>query len=63
MFEDLKEAVEWAKKAYPGCSFSVKEQEDGPTVVSIRQTVREEDRIKIIRAVVYVRKSRRDDNG
>ena len=50
MFEDLKSAFEWAKKTYPGCSFSVKEQPDGPTIVSVK------GKDPAIRTVVYVRK-------
>jgi hypothetical protein len=50
MFEGLAEAIEWAKKNYPGCTFSVKEQPDGPTVVSVK------GKDNAIRTVVYVRK-------
>ena len=50
MFEDLKSAFEWAKKTYPGCSFSVRGQPDGPTIVSIK------GRGQAFSAVVYVKK-------
>lgn len=56
MFENLKEAIKWAKKEYPGCSFSVKEQEDGPTIISIKG---KKDN-KEIRTVVY---ARREEKG
>jgi len=48
MFEDMAKAVEWTKKNYPGCSFAVKEQQDGPTIV----TVKGKDRV----VVIYVKK-------
>ena len=61
MFESMAEAVEFAKRAYPGCSFSVREQEDGPTIISIRQRVQETDRLEIVREVVYVRRTDRNE--
>jgi len=51
MFESLEDAFMWAKVKYPGCSFSVKEQPDGPTIVSVKNKGTKE-----IRVVVYVRK-------
>jgi hypothetical protein len=56
-FKDLAEAMEWARKEFPGCSLSVREQADGPTIVSIKG---KKDG-KVIREVVYVRKSGGDD--
>jgi len=50
VFENLTEAIKWVKKEYPGCSFSVKEQKDGPTIISIK------GKDKILREVVYVRR-------
>lgn len=50
MFNDLDEAFQWARIHFPDCSFSVKQQEDGPTIVSIK------GKDKAIRTVVYVRK-------
>jgi hypothetical protein len=57
MFEDLQSAFEWAKKTYPGCSFSVKQQPDGPTIVSVK------GKDKAIRTVVYVRKGEPGNGG
>lgn len=51
-FDDLNEAMNWAKKEYPGCSFSVREQSDGPTIISIKG---KKDG-KPIRTVVYARR-------
>ena len=48
MFESLAEAIRWVKQNYPGCSFSVKEQKDGPTIISIAGKGKE------LRTVVYV---------
>jgi hypothetical protein len=50
MFDDLKAAFEWARKEYPGCSFSVKQQTDGPTIVSVK------GQDGTTRTVVYVKK-------
>lgn len=56
MFESLKEAFEWARKTYPNCSFSVREQEDGPTIISVKG--REDNQI---RTVIYARQSKEKD--
>ena len=50
MFESLEQAIKWAKENYPGCSFSVTEQEDGPAIISIKG--RDDNQI---RRVVYAR--------
>lgn len=49
-FKDLSTAMEWAKKRFPGCSFSVKEQVDGPTIISVKGSD------GALRSVVYVKK-------
>ena len=51
-FRDLSEAFAWAKKNYPGCSFSVREQPDGPTIVSVKGEG------GALRTVVYVAKGK-----
>lgn len=51
MFENLSEAIRWVRKNYPGCSYSVKEQPDGPTVVSIKHKG-----TKQLRTVIYARR-------
>jgi len=56
MFESMAECVRWAKETYPGCSFSVREQQDGPTMVSIKGKGD-----KAIRTVVYIRGGKGDD--
>ena len=63
MFEDLKSGIEFAKKSYPGCSFSVREQPDGPTIISIRQRVQTLDGLKIVRVVVYAKKGKAENGG
>lgn len=50
IFEDLSSAIKWAKETYPGSSFSVKAQPDGPTIVSIKTGK------KILRTLVYIKK-------
>lgn len=57
MFDTLSEAIAWAKRNYPGCSFSARLQKDGPTILSIKHKGTNE-----IRSVVYVRRQKRDDN-
>lgn len=52
MFEDLESAMRWVRQNRPGCSFSVREQKDGPTIVSIKG----QSGGKTIREVLYVRK-------
>ena len=49
-YKDLEKAIERAKKEYPGCSFSVKEQKDGPTIISVKGKDGE------LRKVIYIRK-------
>ena len=51
MFKSLKEARKWALKNYPGCSFSVQEQKDGPTIISVK------GKEGILRTVIYARKA------
>ena len=57
MFEDMKSAIEWAKKNYPNCSFSVREQADGPTIVSVK------GKNQSVSTVVYVKKGGQTDGG
>lgn len=52
MFQNLKKAMDWAKKQHPESSFKVKEQEDGPTIVSVK------GKDKAIRTVIYVTKEK-----
>ena len=59
MFADMLSAIRYARRAYPGCSFSVKEQPDGPTILSIRQREKKDEALTIIRAVVYIRKEQK----
>jgi len=47
---NLTEAMEYAKKHYPDCSFRVKEQKDGPTILSIKGKDGE------LRKVIYITK-------
>ena len=49
-FNDLASAFKWARDNFPNCSFSVREQVDGPTIVSVK------GKDPAIRTVVYVRK-------
>lgn len=49
IFHDLQEAMAWAKTTYPDSSFTVKAQEDGPTIISVKGKGNE------LRAVIYVR--------
>ena len=53
MFESLSQAIKWVKENYPGCSFSVTEQKDGPTVISVKG--KDDNQI---RTVVYARQSK-----
>mgnify|MGYP001052506605 CR=1 FL=1 len=56
MFEDLKQAIELAKKDFPNCTFSVRQQADGPTIISVK------GKDKKLRSVIYVRQSRKTDD-
>lgn len=53
MFESLSQAIKWVKENYPGCSFSVTEQKDGPTIISIKG--RDDNQV---RTVVYARQTK-----
>lgn len=54
-FEDLAEAMRWAKDNFPGCSYSVKEQADGPTIISVKHKETKE-----LRSVIYVKQRKID---
>jgi hypothetical protein len=55
VFDTLQEAFDWAKKQYGDkCSFSVRAQKDGPTIVSIK------GKGGVLRQVVYVKKGNAD---
>lgn len=56
VFSDLKEAFDWAREHFPNCSFSVKEQKDGPTIVSVK------GKDKAIRTVIYIKQAK-SENG
>ena len=56
MFESLEPAIKWARENYPGCSFSVTEQKDGPTIISIKG--KDDNQI---RTVVYARQTKAKD--
>ncbi len=53
MFESLSQAIKWVKQNYLGCSFSVTEQKDGPTVISVKS--KDDNQI---RTVVYARQTK-----
>ena len=50
MFKDMHEAMSWARANYPGCSFSVKEQPDGPTIISVK------GKDGALRTIIYVKR-------
>ena len=56
MFEDMASAIAYAKATYPGCSFSVKEQVDGPTIISVK------GKDPTLRQVIYVKQTKGNDN-
>lgn len=56
VFKDIKAAMDWAKEHYPKCSFSVKEQADGPTIISVKG---KDD--KQIRTVIYAKQKGAED--
>lgn len=53
MFEGLGRVIKWARENCPECSFSVTEQKDRPTIISIKG--RDDNQI---RTVVYARQSK-----
>ena len=55
MFEDLKQAIELAKEQWPGCTFSVRQQKDGPTIISVK------GKDKKIRSVIYVKQLQKEE--
>lgn len=47
--EEIAKAIAHARKKYPGCSFSVKLQPDGPTIISVKGKDNE------LRKVIYIK--------